>query len=261
MSGDSPTRSGEARRSGEQNTSTDVPADANHPVTVEGLDVAYGDLQVLWDVSLEVRADDDIISLVGPNGAGKSTLLRAISGLVPVTDGQISVFGTDTAGLEPDEIVGRGFVHVAEERHLFDGMSVAENLEMGAFANRAVLEDTRRDVYNLFPALSERADNRAGTLSGGERQMLAIGRALMAQPRVLALDEPSVGLAPQLAQRVFEEIESLSDDLTVLLVEQHVEEALSMADRTYLLENGRIVTEGDTGELLTEDRIRDAYLR
>ncbi|MWV65545.1 ATP-binding cassette domain-containing protein [Halorubrum sp. JWXQ-INN 858] len=229
-------------------------------IRVTDVDVAYGDLQVLWDVSLEVRADDGVVALVGPNGAGKSTLLRAISGLVPVADGRIELFGEDAAALRPDEIVRRGFVQVPEERHLFDGMTVRENLRMGAYTRTDDPTATLRDVYDVFPVLEERATQAAGTLSGGEQQMLAIGRALMADPTVLALDELSVGLAPQLARRTFDTIADLSEELTVVLVEQHVDEALSMADRGYVLENGRIAASGTGEELLASDRVRSAYL-
>ena len=229
-------------------------------IRVENVDVAYGDLQVLWDVSLAVRESDGVVALVGPNGAGKSTLLRAISGLVPVADGRIELFGEDVAGLRPDEIVRRGFVQVPEERHLFDGMTVGENLRMGAYTRDQTSQKRLEEVYDLFPVLAERVDQEAGTLSGGEQQMLAIGRALMADPEVLAIDELSVGLAPQLAKRTFETIGELSEDLTVLLVEQHVDEALGLADRGYVLENGRIAAAGTGTELLESDLVRSAYL-
>jgi len=229
-------------------------------IRVENVDVAYGDLQVLWDVSMEVRESDGIVALVGPNGAGKSTLLKAISGLVPVADGRIELFGEDVTNLTPDGIVTRGFVQVPEARHLFDGMTVAENLRMGAYTRSGDPDGTLDDVFELFPVLEERLDQHAGTLSGGEQQMLAIGRALMADPAVLALDELSVGLAPQLVQRTFETVADLSDEMTVVLVEQHVDEALRLADRGYVLENGRIAATGTGEELLASDRVRSAYL-
>ncbi len=229
-------------------------------IRVENVDVAYGDLQVLWDVSMEVREDDGIVALVGPNGAGKSTLLKAISGLVPVADGRIELFGEDVANLTPDGIVKRGFVQVPEARHLFDGMTVAENLRMGAYTRTDDHEGTLGDVFDLFPVLEERLDQPAGTLSGGEQQMLAIGRALMADPGVLALDELSVGLAPQLVRRTFEAVADLSDEMTVVLVEQHVDEALTLADRGYVLENGRVAATGTGEELLASERVRSAYL-
>ena len=229
-------------------------------IRVENVDVAYGDLQVLWDVSVAVDATDDIVALVGPNGAGKSTLLRAISGLVPVADGRIELFDTDVATLRPEEVVEAGFVQVPEERHLFDGMTVRENLRMGAYTRETAPEAEFEAVYDLFPVLADRADQRAGTLSGGEQQMLAIGRALMADPTVLALDELSTGLAPQLVRRTFDAVAELSEEMTVILVEQHVDEALSLADRGYVVENGRIVAAGEGDELLASDRVRAAYL-
>ena len=229
-------------------------------IRVENVDVAYGDLQVLWDVSLEVRESDGVVALVGPNGAGKSTLLMAISGLVPVADGRIELFGEDVSTLRPETIVKRGFIQVPEARHLFDGMTVEENLRMGAYTRDDDVSGTLTSVFDLFPVLEDRLDQRAGTLSGGEQQMLAIGRALMADPEVLALDELSVGLAPQLVRRTFEAVAELSEELTVILVEQHVDEALALADRGYVLEKGRIAATGTGEELLESDRVRTAYL-
>jgi len=230
-------------------------------IRVDEIDVSYGDLQVLWEVSLEVSTDDRVVALVGPNGAGKSTLLKAMSGLLPVDAGTIELFGHDVSTLSPDRIVDLGFVHVPEARHLFNDMTVAENLEMGAYTNRDRLEEMRSQVYELFPTLEERKSQAAGTMSGGEQQMLAIGRGLIAEPKILALDELSVGLAPQLAKRVFERVEEISEETTVLLTEQHIHEALGLADRAYLLENGRIVAEDDADALLESDRVKDAYLR
>ncbi len=230
-------------------------------VVVDSIDVAYGDLQVLWDVSLEVSTDDTIVALVGPNGAGKTTLLKAMSGLLRPTAGSIQLFGTYSATLSPSQIVRQGFVHVPEARNLFTEMSVEENLQMGAYTRRDSYEETLAEVYETFPVLEERAEQAAGTLSGGEQQMLAIGRGLMAKPRILALDELSVGLAPQLTQRVFEKVDQLSDDITILLTEQHVNEALGLAERALLLENGRIIATGTGEELLDSAHIRDAYLR
>jgi branched-chain amino acid transport system ATP-binding protein len=240
---------------------TSADGDDADGIVVENIDVAYGDLQVLWDVSLEVSAEDRIVALVGPNGAGKTTLLKTISGLIRPIDGRIEMFGTDSVDLSPSEVVRRGFVHVPEARNLFGEMSVRENLQMGAYTKRESYEESLEDVYEVFPVLEERAGQAAGTLSGGEQQMLAIGRGLMAKPRVLALDELSVGLAPQLTQRVFEKVETLSEDVTVLLTEQHVNEALELADRALLLENGRVVAKGGGTELLESEHIRDAYLR
>jgi len=229
-------------------------------IRVENVDVAYGDLQVLWDVSMEVRESDGVVALVGPNGAGKSTLLKAISGLVPVADGRIELFGEDVSTLRPETIVKRGFIQVPEARHLFDGMTVEENLRMGAYTRSDDVSGTLTSVFELFPVLEDRLDQRAGTLSGGEQQMLAIGRALMADPKVLALDELSVGLAPQLVRRTFDAVAELSEELTVILVEQHVDEALALADRGYVLEKGTIAATGTGEELLESDRVRTAYL-
>ena len=230
-------------------------------VEVEGLDVHYGDLQVLWDVSLTVGEDDAVVSVVGPNGAGKTTLLKAMSGILEPTDGRVEIFGTDTSTLDANEIVEHGFVQVTEARNLFTDMTVYENLKMGAYTRRESREETMAEVFGMFPVLEERREQKAGTLSGGEQQMLAIGRGLMAGPKVLALDEPSGALAPQLAQRVFEKIDEISEDVTVVLVEQHVDKALGLADRAYLLENGRIVTEGTGEELLESEEIQEGYLR
>lgn len=230
-------------------------------IDVDGIDVSYGDLQVLWDVSLTVDESDSVIALVGPNGAGKTTLLKTLSGLLEYSAGSIEIFGEDASQYAAEDIVELGFVHVPEERNLFNDMTVYENLRMGAYKHRDEFDETREEIFQMFPALEERREQKAGTLSGGEQQMLAIGRGLMAQPKVLALDEPSGALAPQLAERVFEKIEEISDDITVLLVEQHVDRALELADRAYLLENGRIATEGMGDELLESDHVVEAYLR
>ncbi len=229
-------------------------------IELDGIDVSYGNIQVIWDLDLHVSEDDTVVSIVGPNGAGKSTLLRVMSGLHPVDDGRVSVWDTDAATLNPTEIVERGFVHVSEERNLFGDMTVRENLEMGAYTHRDSLDDTMQEVFELFPILEERSDQLAKSMSGGQQQMLAIGRGLMAQPKILALDEPSEGLAPQITDRVFGKIEEISEEVTVLLVEQHVNRALNMAERAYLLENGRVVRE-DTGTgLLESEHVKDAYL-
>ena len=230
-------------------------------IAVDGLDVHYGDLQVLWDVSIAVEEDDSVVSVIGPNGAGKTTLLKTMSGIVAPSDGRIEIFGQDTASLSADEIVKLGFVQITEERNLFGDMSVHDNLKMGAYTQRDTIEETMAEVFQMFPVLEERREQKAGTLSGGEQQMLAIGRGLMARPDVLALDEPSGALAPQLAQRVFEKIEEISQDITVVLVEQQVDRALGLADRAYLLENGRIVTQGTGQELLESEHIEQGYLR
>ena len=229
-------------------------------IEAEGIDASYGGIQVLWDLSFSLSEDDGVVAIVGPNGAGKSTLLRVLSGIHPIDDGTLTVWGEDVRDLDPSEIVRRGFVHVSEERNLFGEMTVVENLEMGAYTKRDALEDNLEEMYDLFPVLSDRKSQKAGSLSGGEQQMLAIARGLMAEPKILALDEPSEGLAPQITARMFEKIEAISEDVTVLLVEQHVHKALSLAERAYLLENGRFVAE-DTGPgLLESEHIEQAYL-
>lgn len=228
---------------------------------VENVGAAYGDLQVLWDVSITIEEDDSVVGIIGPNGAGKTTLLKTISGILTPVSGNIRLFGADSRGLSPTEIVELGFVQVSEERNLFGDMTVSENLQMGAYTQRDRFEETIEDVFALFPVLEERREQKAGTLSGGEQQMLAIGRGLMSHPKILALDEPSGALAPKLAQRVFDRIEEISDDITVLLIEQHVDQALELADRAYLLENGEIVTQGSGDALLESDHVRKAYLQ
>ena len=229
-------------------------------IELDGIDVSYGNIQVIWDLDLHVSEDDAVVSIVGPNGAGKSTLLRVMSGLHPVDNGRVTVWGSDAAELDPTDIVERGFVHVSEERNLFGDMTARENLQMGAYTHRDGLDDTMAEVFELFPVLKERSDQLAKSLSGGQRQMLAIGRGLMARPKILALDEPSEGLAPRITDRVFEKIGEISRNITVLLVEQHVDRALQTAERAYLLENGRVVREDTGAGLLESEHVRDAYL-
>jgi len=229
-------------------------------IIVDGVDASYGSIQVLWDLSFQISTNDRVIVIVGPNGAGKSTFLRVLSGIHPVDDGTVTLWGEDIGDLEPSDIVRRGLSQVSEERNLFGEMTVEENLEMGAYTERDALDRNLAEVYELFPVLKERADQRAGSLSGGEQQMLAIGRGLMADPQILALDEPSEGLAPQLRTRLFEKIEEISEEVTVLLVEQHVHKALSLAERAYLLENGEFVAEDTGSALLESDHIEQAYL-
>lgn len=231
--------------------------------TVENVDIYYDDIQAIWDVSLEIREDDNVVSLVGPNGAGKTTLLKAMSGLLDVRDGRISVFGDDITGFSPSDIVEKGFIHIPEERELFPHMTVRENLEMGAYPKHAreVRRETMREVFELFPILEEKDAENAINLSGGQQQMLAIGRGLMSKPRILALDEPSTGLAPQITEDVFEVVEDLGErGITVFLIEQHVHHALNLADRAYVIEQGSIVAEGTGEELLESDHIQEAYL-
>jgi len=232
-------------------------------VSVDGVDIFYGNIQAVWDVSLDIREEDNVVSLVGPNGAGKTTILKAISGLLDVRNGGITVFGDDIANDSPADIVDRGFIQVAEDRELFPKMSVRENLEMGAYPKRARenREETMREVFDLFPILEEKENQHANDLSGGQQQMLAIGRGLMAQPRILALDEPSTGLAPQITEDVFDAVRDLSQEgLTVFLIEQHVYHALDLADRAYVLEQGSVVAEGTGQDLLESDHVQEAYL-
>lgn len=227
---------------------------------VQNLNVSYGDLQVLWDVSLQIEPDESIVALIGPNGAGKTTLLKTLSGILEPSSGKITMFGKDVTNASPKKIVDNGFVHVSEERNLFGEMSVQENLKMGAYTERKRVEQRIKEVYDMFPVLEERKTQKAGTMSGGEQQMLAIGRGLMSGPKLLAFDEPSGALAPQLVNQVFEKIDKISNDVPVLIVEQHVDKALELADRAYIIENGRISTKGQSDTLAEDDQIVDAYL-
>jgi branched-chain amino acid transport system ATP-binding protein len=229
---------------------------------LEGIDAFYGDLQALSEVSLEVR-EKEIVALVGANAAGKSTTLRVISGLVAPRRGRVLLNDEDITGVPAHQRVDRGIVQVPEGRHLFPFMTVAENLLLGAHADRARGERDRTlaHVYGLFPVLSERRTQLAGSLSGGEQQMCAIGRALMARPRVLMLDEPTLGLAPVLVARIFETVRTINGQgVTVLLVEQNVRQALTLAHRAFVLESGRLVLEGQARELLGDERLKRAYL-
>ena len=222
----------------------------------------YGAFTALWDVSLRV-AQGEAVAVVGPNGAGKTTLLRAISGLIAPRAGRIAFDGAELAGRPAYEIVAHGIAHVPEGRRLFPQLTVAENLKMGAFlpsARRSFPESVER-VYGLFPVLKERHRQRAGSLSGGEQQMLAIGRALMSRPKLILLDEPSMGLAPVMVLRLFELIRRVRQEgYTILIVEQNVRQVLKLVDRAYLLEVGRIRMEGRADELNDQDFIRKAYV-
>lgn len=229
---------------------------------VDHLNVAYDTLQVLWDVSLEVH-EGEIVALIGSNGAGKTTLLRTISGLMKPLFGSIRFMGEEIASLPPHEICRRGVIQVPEGRALFPRMRVVENLELGAYlpAARAQRHETIERVYRLFPRLKERWRQDAGTLSGGEQQMVAIGRALMARPKLLMLDEPSLGLAPVMVETIMEVLTQLNaEGMTILLVSQEVHQALAIAHRAYVIENGRIVRSGPSHELRTDDAVRSAYL-
>jgi branched-chain amino acid transport system ATP-binding protein len=229
---------------------------------VDGIEVGYGDLTAVRDVSLEVR-EGEAVALIGANGAGKTTTLRAVSGLLPLRHGRIEFEGRRLDGLGPAEIAARGVAHVPEGRQLFPTMTVRENLELGARtrAARAARGETLERVFALFPRLRERAAQLAGTLSGGEQQMCAIGRGLMSRPRLLMLDEPSLGLAPVLVKAIFEDLGRINGQgLTVLLVEQNVLRSLHLAHRGYVLENGRVTLSGPRSDLLASGHIKQAYL-
>jgi branched-chain amino acid transport system ATP-binding protein len=229
---------------------------------VRGLSVAYGDVRVLHDVTLRV-GEREIVSLVGANGAGKTTTLRAVSGLLPIQGGEAIFEGERLTGLPPSRIVERGIAHVPEGRQLFTNMTVEENLEMGAYLPRArsAAARTLAWVTGLFPRLGERREQLAGTLSGGEQQMLAIGRALMSRPRLLILDEPSLGLAPIMVKAIFDAVGRINaEGTTVLLVEQNLVQSLRLSHRGYVLETGRIVLAGTGEELLANPHTRKAFL-
>lgn len=228
---------------------------------VDRLSAFYGHLRALSDVSLAVEAGE-LVSIIGSNGAGKTTCLRALSGLIE-TRGSIRFDGRDLAGLSPQDIVGLGVVHCPEGRKLFPDMTVGENLSLGAFlrSDRAEIRSDLERIKELFPILHERREQKAGTLSGGEQQMLAIGRALMCRPRILLLDEPSFGIAPIIVDRIFEVIQQLNAaGLTTLLIEQNVTLALDVCSRAYVLENGRVVLAGSAGELAADKAVRETYL-
>ena len=222
----------------------------------------YGDLTAIRDVSLSVQ-EGHIISIVGSNGAGKTTLLNTISGVLPCAGGTISFAGKAINKLQPHEIVNQGIIQVPEGRLLFPDMTVLENLELGAFnfRSRKEIPSLLEVVYSYFPKLKTREGQLAGTLSGGEQQMVAIGRGLMAKPKLLMLDEPSLGLSPLIVSTVFETIQKIkSDGITVLLVEQNVMQSLMISDDVYVLENGSIVLNGQGKDLLNNPRVREAYL-
>jgi branched-chain amino acid transport system ATP-binding protein len=233
-----------------------------HLLEVEDLQVAYGDLQVLWGVSLTV-AVGEIATLIGSNGAGKTTLLRALSGIVRKLSGTVRFAGQLINELPPHRIASLGIAHVPEGRGIFPNMTVAENLSLGAY-NPAVRAQQKRNfewVVSLFPLLRQRLKQDAGTMSGGEQQMLAVGRALMAEPQLILLDEPSQGLQPNLVDQLFETIAKVArQGVAVLLVEQNVAETLELADRFYVLETGRIVHRGKGGDALSDANLRAAYL-
>lgn len=229
---------------------------------VENLNVAYGSIHALHDISLEVN-DGEVVSLIGANGAGKTTTLHTITGLKSAMSGTIEYDGTDLRKIEPSHIIKLGMAHVPEGRHVFTRMSVQENLEMGAFImnDKAEIKKNMDMVYEYFPRLKERKKQLAGTLSGGEQQMLAMGRALMSNPKIVLMDEPSMGLSPLLVKEIFHIIKTLHDNgITVLLVEQNAKMALAVSDRAYVLETGTISMSGKASDLLRDDKVKKAYL-
>ncbi|MYG51866.1 MAG: ABC transporter ATP-binding protein [Rhodospirillaceae bacterium] len=231
-------------------------------LSISGLNLFYGDAQALDDVSLEVDAGD-IVAVVGSNGAGKSSLIRTIAGIEKPRSGTIVYKGVDITGWPSHRVCNLGVGQVAEGRQIFAGLTVRENLEVGAYLERGrgKSAETMERVFAMFPILLERAEQQAGTLSGGEQQMLAIGRCLLGQPELIMFDEPSLGLAPTIVQEVFGIVERLNADGTpIILVEQNVAVSLKMANRAYVLENGRIVLSGPGEDLLQDDRVREAYL-
>lgn len=229
---------------------------------VEDINVYYGAIHAIKGISLEV-SEGEIVALIGSNGAGKSTTLRTISGLMKPKTGKIMYEGNDIAGIPAHKIVGMGLCQVPEGRHVFANMSVLENLEMGAYlrSDKEAIEEDMKKVFDRFPRLLERKNQIAGTLSGGEQQMLAMGRALMSRPKLLLLDEPSMGLAPLLVKEIFNIIKDINaTGTTVLLVEQNANMALSIADKAYVLETGRITLSGTAKELASSEEVRKAYL-
>ena len=231
-------------------------------LSVRQAEVAYGGIQAVKGVSLEVRAGE-LVSLIGSNGAGKTTTMKAITGLLPLVGGQIELMGRDIRGLGPWDLVQHGLAMVPEGRGVFTRMTIFENLQMGAYIRRdaaRVADDIER-VFTTFPRLKERRDQLAGTLSGGEQQMLAMGRALMSRPHILLLDEPSMGLSPLMVDKIFEVVQEVSaQGVTVLLVEQNASRALHMADRAYVMESGLITLSGAASDLLHDPKVREAYL-
>ncbi len=227
---------------------------------LEKLSAGYRRLQILHGIDLEV-GKGEVVALIGANGAGKTTTLRAISGLISPTEGDIVFDGDSIGGLRPDLVVRKGLVHVPQDRALFGRLTVAENLTMGAFTRRRATTSALDEVLDLFPILAERKAQRADTMSGGQQQMLAIGRALMARPRLLTLDEPSIGLAPQLVAQVLRAVTQIRDaGVTVLIVEQNASQTLAISDRAYVMESGTIAVQGTGTELANDDRVRTAYL-
>jgi branched-chain amino acid transport system ATP-binding protein len=232
-------------------------------LTVQGLNAGYGRVRVLKEITMEIE-QGEIVCLVGANGAGKSTLLKVISGIIPATEGKVTFNGQEITNCKPDYVVREGLSHVPEGRQIFGSLSVRQNLILGAYVHKPAGDEARRlfsFVFELFPVLEKRLSQKAGTMSGGEQQMLAIGRGLMSQPRLLLLDEPSLGLAPLVVETILGVIRNLrSAGISILLVEQNVSAALQIADRAYVVETGRIVTQGRARDLRENDEIKKCYL-
>jgi branched-chain amino acid transport system ATP-binding protein len=230
---------------------------------VNNIDVAYGDVQVLFGVSLDIQ-EGELVAVIGANGAGKTTLLKSISGILKPNKGVISFRDKKISEQEPDKTVGDGVVQVPEGRLLFPDMTVKENLRMGAFLtkNKQIVAEREESVFTMFPRLKEREKQAAGTLSGGEQQMLAIGRGMMAGPKLLMMDEPSLGLSPKLVQQVFELTQTINKEwgVTVLLVEQNVRHSCEISSRAFVLENGHMVLQGPGTDMLANEHVRRAYL-
>ncbi|HSQ26723.1 MAG TPA: ABC transporter ATP-binding protein [Anaerolineales bacterium] len=230
---------------------------------VNDIDVAYGDVQVLKNVSLDVQ-EKELVAVIGANGAGKTTLMRTISGLLKPKEGNIEFQGIRISDLEPHKITEQGVVQVPEGRLLFPMMTVRENLEMGAFTlkDKNEIHERMKTVYELFPRLKEREKQAAGTMSGGEQQMVAVGRALMSSPKFMMFDEPSLGLAPKLVLQIFDLVVKINKELgiTVLLVEQNVQHSCQISDRAFVIENGEVVLSGTGAEMLENPHVRRAYL-
>jgi branched-chain amino acid transport system ATP-binding protein len=229
---------------------------------LNGVNAGYGSFQALFDISLEVKAGE-AVAVIGPNGAGKTTLMRVISGMTAPFSGSLTMEGQSLGAVKPHEIVNLGIAHVPENRRLFPGMTVEDNLKLGAFAKKARGDSDKNlnFVYELFPRMKERRDQLAGTMSGGEQQMCAIGRAIMSGPKLLLMDVTSAGLAPVVVQQVFGLVKRIREEgYTVLIVEQNVQQVLKVADRAYLLEAGQLIESGNSADLLASEGVRKAYM-
>ena len=229
---------------------------------LEKVSSGYGKVQILWDVSFQIK-EKEIVSIIGPNGAGKTTLVKTIMGLLPAKSGTVQFKGEAIEKLPPYEIVKKGLVMIPEGREIFPRMTVEENLLLGAYAikDKSIVQDTKEKVYQIFPVLKKKEKAQAQTLSGGEQQMLVICRSLMSNPQLLILDEPSLGLAPIIVEKVLDTVSKINEDgVTILLVEQNIRDSLGVADRGYVLEEGKIILEGEGRELLSNSHIKEVYL-